>query len=173
MVYCPKCSRLLEAEASKCPFCGYEEAPEGTQNTAGADMDEQMRNISNMIDQNTVNSPPPIPNPAQYPQGGPQMSAHSSQPSYQGAPNMGAPYGTSQVVLPDPELSGGAKAGLIILSLFIPIAGLIVGIVYMNKPYQNYKKFGLIMVIISAIVMVLWLLCCCFIGASASYMGNY
>lgn len=62
-------------------------------------------------------------------------------------------------------MSGGQKALLYILSIFVPIAGIIVGIIWMNDPDVEKKTVGKQCLII-AIVMVV-LSCICWFALSA------
>ncbi len=59
---------------------------------------------------------------------------------------------------PAPQYSGCMKWGFYLLSVVIPIAGIIIGIVYMSKPDPESKSLGRVCLIISIVVTVIW--CC-------------
>jgi hypothetical protein len=57
-----------------------------------------------------------------------------------------------------PQYSGCLKFVLYALSFFIPLVGIILGIVYMSKPDPESKSLGKICLIISIVVIVIG--CC-------------
>jgi hypothetical protein len=59
---------------------------------------------------------------------------------------------------PTPQYSGCMKWGFYLLSAFIPIAGIIIAIVYMGKADPESKSLGKVCLIISIVVMVIG--CC-------------
>jgi hypothetical protein len=61
-------------------------------------------------------------------------------------------------------LSSGIKALLYILSFFIPIVGIIVGIIWMNDKNEEKKQAGKICLIIGIVSIVLS--CICWFAAS-------
>lgn len=63
------------------------------------------------------------------------------------------------------EVSGGLKALLYILSFFIPVVGLIVGIIWMNGEDLEKKAIGKTCLIISIVAIVLS--CICWFALSA------
>ncbi len=56
-------------------------------------------------------------------------------------------------------LSGGIKILLVIVTIFIPLVGLIVGIIYLQNPLEENKKFGKTLLILSIVMMVLICIC--------------
>ena len=62
-------------------------------------------------------------------------------------------------------MSGGQKALFYILSILIPIVGIIVGIIWMNDENPEKKAVGKNCLIIAIVVMVLS--CICWFAASA------
>ncbi len=56
-------------------------------------------------------------------------------------------------------LSGGIKVLLVIVTILIPIVGLILGIIYLNNPVEENKKFGKLLLILSIVIMVLICIC--------------
>jgi hypothetical protein len=63
------------------------------------------------------------------------------------------------------KLSGGQKALLYILSFFIPVVGIILGIVWMNDQDIDKKAVGKTCLIIGIVAIVLS--CICWFAASA------
>ncbi len=59
---------------------------------------------------------------------------------------------------PTPQYSGCMKWGFYLLSALIPIAGIIIAIVYMGKGDPESKSLGKVCLIISIVAMVI--LCC-------------
>lgn len=74
--------------------------------------------------------------------------------------------------LPEDEknFSNGLKVLFAAISILIPVAGLIFGIIaaiiLMTKPYKDYKSFGLALLILNIIMLVFFLFCCVFSGSS-------
>ena len=66
------------------------------------------------------------------------------------------------------QLGNIAKVFLVAITVLIggigPIVGIISGIVLMNKPYQDYRSFGKILVILGIVFLSISLLCCCLGG---------
>lgn len=56
-------------------------------------------------------------------------------------------------------LSSGIKTLLYIVTFFIPLVGLIVGIIYLNNPLEENKRFGKSILIFAIVMMVLVCLC--------------
>jgi hypothetical protein len=73
----------------------------------------------------------------------------------------------------DEEISTGLKAGLIVLAVFIPFAGLIIGIIYMTKTGKKQKSFGKTLLIISISLMALSFICCCGIYAALMFNNGF
>lgn len=63
------------------------------------------------------------------------------------------------------DLSGGQRALLYILSFFIPVVGIILGIVWMNDQDIDKKAIGKTCLIIGIVAIVLS--CICWFAASA------
>ncbi|MBR0104412.1 MAG: hypothetical protein IJM06_02290 [Firmicutes bacterium] len=68
------------------------------------------------------------------------------------------------------NFSNGLKVLFVTISLIIPVAGMIFGIVaaiiLMTKPSKDYKSFGLALLILNIILLVFFLFCCVFAGSS-------
>lgn len=66
--------------------------------------------------------------------------------------------------------SNGLKVLFTAISILIPIAGLIFGIIasiiLMTRPYKDYKSFGLALLIMNIIILVFFLMCCAISGFS-------
>ena len=62
------------------------------------------------------------------------------------------------VYYPQQQYSGCLKAFLYILSFFIPIAGVIIGIVFISRPDPESKSLGNACLIVGIASVVIW--CC-------------
>ncbi|MEW6608217.1 MAG: zinc-ribbon domain-containing protein [bacterium] len=75
--------------------------------------------------------------------------------------------------LPDgAPVSSGLKTGIIVGTLFIPLLGIIMGIIYMNDPNPAKKAVGRLWLWVGISVCVLSCICgiiACVIGMSGSY----
>jgi hypothetical protein len=58
-------------------------------------------------------------------------------------------------------VSGGMKVGIAILSFFVPLVGLIMGLIYMNDEHPDKKAAGKLWLLCAGIMISLNLLCCC------------
>ncbi|MDQ6600278.1 hypothetical protein [Bacillus salipaludis] len=66
-------------------------------------------------------------------------------------------------------MSGGLKALLYILSFFIPVVGIILGIIWLNDQEPEKKQVGKTCLIVGIISIVLS--CICWFAASALSIG--
>jgi hypothetical protein len=66
---------------------------------------------------------------------------------------------------PQQQYGGCLKFFLYVLSFSMPLAGIIIGIIFMSRPDRESKSLGNACLIISIISMVLW--CCVGIGFGA------
>lgn len=85
------------------------------------------------------------------------------------APPPGPPSGGSNV----PE--GGMKILLYILSFLIPLAGIVIGIIFYTKNTLEEKQFGKMCIILAVVSIVLFCLCLCIFYAgifSLSLLGG-
>jgi len=68
------------------------------------------------------------------------------------------------------NFSNGLKVLFVTISIIIPVAGIIFGIVaaiiLMTNPSKDYKSFGLALLILNIILLVFFLFCCVFTGTS-------
>lgn len=76
-------------------------------------------------------------------------------PTPPAAPPPSPPAGGSTV----PE--GGMKILLYILSFLIPLAGIIIGIIFFTKDTQPEKQFGKMCIILAVVSIVVMCLCIC------------
>ncbi|MCA9057749.1 MAG: hypothetical protein KDA85_04595 [Planctomycetaceae bacterium] len=86
-----------------------------------------------------------------------------TQTAYPSAPPAGTPYATAapaQYNQPSP-VSDGMKIGIGIVSFFVPLVGLIIGLIYLNDAHPDKKKAGKLWLTISGITIGLNFLCCC------------
>ena len=68
--------------------------------------------------------------------------------------------------IPEEKPSNGLYVGMMMLSIFVGLAGLIVGIIYVTKKNKHYQTLGIIMMVIS-VVCLLYTggIACCIISA--------
>jgi hypothetical protein len=64
--------------------------------------------------------------------------------------------------------SSGMKILLYIVSFFIPLAGIIIGVIYMGKEDEESKALGKVCLIIAIVAIVL--ICCC---TALSFGGSF
>lgn len=83
------------------------------------------------------------------------------------APPLAPPAGGSNV----PE--GGLKILLYILSFLVPLAGIIIGIIFYTKDTQEEKQFGKICIILAVVSIVLLCLCLCIFYGSFFALGIF
>ena len=67
-------------------------------------------------------------------------------------------YPPPQAYPPTPQYSGCMKWAFYLLSVFIPLAGIILGVIYMSKPDPESKGLGKACLIIGIVVIVIG--CC-------------
>ena len=65
---------------------------------------------------------------------------------------------------PAPVVSPGMKTGVILGSIFIPVLGLILGIIYMADQNPEKKAVGKTWLIVSVVVCLVWCLLGFFLG---------
>ncbi len=75
---------------------------------------------------------------------------------------------TESVPIQEKQLNGLIKAilifSIIVLGGMGAIVGLVVGTTLLRSPIKDYRQFGKTLVLISAIYIVIWLLCCAVMG---------
>ncbi len=84
-------------------------------------------------------------------------------------PNYSAPYGA----VPVSDVSDGLKIGLAIVSFFVPIVGIIMGIIYMMDPSPAKKEAGKLWLIVSIAAIVLGFGSCCFFGGLGRHFRGF
>jgi hypothetical protein len=57
------------------------------------------------------------------------------------------------------ETSQGTKILFYVLSFIIPLAGIIIGVIYMQRPDEDSKQLGRTCLYIAIAAIVLWCLC--------------
>jgi tetrahydromethanopterin S-methyltransferase subunit G len=62
---------------------------------------------------------------------------------------------------PQSPVSDGMKIGIAIGSFFVPLLGLIMGLIYINDSHPDKKAAGKLWLIVSGSVIGLNLVCCC------------
>lgn len=182
MVYCKKCARLLDEDVRACPYCGetddrdeknngFDAMTENGASTGGEKFEDSLetgQDSSNVLDKlrrldeqiarnETAETiiPPPVANQSSQLDAARMASASDSYRRQ----TAGAP-----VPPPEPKPGGGLYVGMIFLSIFIGLAGFIVGIVYMMNKSAAYRKMGLVMLLVSIASMLCWVVACCGLG---------
>ena len=156
MRFCESCFKMFEGEADICPHCGAAVTPQtdtplGEAADSGAyqageppfapaqdNLQDKVSEISRIMNENAANN--------------------ERRDAYNNAPQN---YEIQETVTP------GEKAALIILSIMIPIAGIVVGIIYLSKPDPSKKSIGKVALIISVAIMALGMICGCIGGLLA------
>lgn len=85
----------------------------------------------------------------------PTVSPQTPTPPPPAGPPPSPPSGGSSV----PE--GGMKILLYFVSFFVPLAGIIIGIIFFTKDTQEEKKFGKMCIILAVVSIVVMCLCIC------------
>ncbi len=81
---------------------------------------------------------------------------------------------TPAAAAPAAEVPPEPKNLFYVLSFFIPIAGIILGAIYLSKPDADNKKFGkMCLTLALACIAVVVFMYCCFIGAYVSFIFAY
>ncbi len=66
------------------------------------------------------------------------------------------------------QLGNFVKVFLVAVTILVggigPIIGIVSGIVLMSKPYEDYRSFGKILVILGIVLLAISFLCCCLGG---------
>ena len=71
---------------------------------------------------------------------------------------------------PQSPVSDGMKIGFAILSFFVPIVGIILGLIYMNDPHPAKKAAGKLWLTVAGVMIALNFVCACafmLLGAAA------
>ena len=99
----------------------------------------------------------------------PERTAPAGGPDTKGSKNQNV-YRNFTPAEDEKNFSNGLKVLFVTISLIIPVAGMIFGIVaaiiLMTKPSKDYKSFGLALLILNIILLVFFLFCCVFAGTS-------
>ena len=171
MLYCKDCAKILIEDADQCPYCGAfdRHAPSidsGMDNTLNAQAAELDRLFGKEATNHTIadTTDDTADNTEGY-----MSAAFAEDKKPQPIPlqtQQIPPYAHGHHVVNDPDgagLSAAAKTGLVIASIFVLPAGLVLGIIFMNKPEKSYKSFGLVLLMVSVSAFILGILCCCFL----------
>lgn len=84
-------------------------------------------------------------------------------------------YGNNEKVL-------GIELKIVLLIMVVllagagPIAGIIMGIIFMNKPYKDYRSYGMTLLIVSIVLFLIHFICCCIFmsaGLAEMYSDGY
>lgn len=62
---------------------------------------------------------------------------------------------------PQSPVSDGMRVGIAILSFFIPIVGIIMGLIYMNDAHPDNKAAGKLWLMVGCIMIAVSLICSC------------
>jgi hypothetical protein len=75
------------------------------------------------------------------------------------------------VYYPQQQYSGCLKAFLYVLSFLIPIAGVIIGIVFISRPDPESKGLGQACLIVGIVSFVLWCCVSIVVGISSGFLA--
>jgi hypothetical protein len=167
MLYCEKCSRLLDEDTNVCPYCGnileaaaFEEARPAPRVHASA----TLKDLNDRIEQRKTS--------VQYPgasldDGRMQSIIHdfevrneavftgSKAPSVYGASPM-RPASPARALPEDEKVGVGFKVSMIILSIFLTIPSLIIGIILLAKKGKSHQSTAIAMIVTSSIFTIVW-----------------
>lgn len=133
-MYCPNCGYFIDEFSKECEKCGYQ--VNGNENNNQSDV------IDAEFTEETVKE---------------ESIYDKTDYNFDSNPNN-----------ENTTLSNGIKVLLVAITVLFggigPIVGLISGIVLMGKPYEDYRSFGKLLVILSIILFVISFLCCCLGG---------
>ena len=74
---------------------------------------------------------------------------------------------------PAPVVSSGLNLVMVLLSLFLPLIGIIAGVVYMVQPEMEKKRAGKRWLIVSLVALVLWFFFSACLSLLAGIEGGY
>ena len=96
-----------------------------------------------------------------------------SEPSMGSPPPYGAPppFGGPPPMGQDPPVDDGFKILMYVLSFIIPIAGIVVGIIYYSKPELYHKEFGKNCLMIAIVTTILS--CVCYMISMGAMFASY
>ncbi len=183
MIYCRKCSRLLDEDSITCPYCGsidendfFEDTGKeikidsiGFENTGDKNSDissgfsetdfkqlnindkndfrEEIDNHVNDLDEIFKNNP---------------IGNTSDELLYDDKHDTYKTYSEKTKSEPvDKTIDTGIKVLIFIISLIIPIVGIVISIIFMLDTSKNYKSFGYKLLIAMIIEILLIIICCC------------
>jgi len=169
MIYCKKCSRILETNVSVCPFCGNREDGDASEQAPHESVTLQM--LNERIEQNKRLRELELVENQEREQiqkivsdfEARARSVEYGQPGFSGQHRIGqGPIGRNSVNQVPPQSSKDTlgvrfKVAMILLALFFTLPGLVVGIVFMTRPDKAQKKWGLTMLIVAIVSMLFWL----------------
>ena len=153
MSYCPKCGREILDESLGCPVCGVKENKVSLAKPQAAE--------------------PPKAEPVQN-----ITIEDGNNQRFESRVESGAWSGSQP--MDEKTLPVMLKVAVIVLIVFVggigAIVGLLGGIAMMKSPFEDYRSFGKIMVVISVIMLALGLLCCVvngvILGSAVQYMPH-
>lgn len=174
MSFCTKCGREILDESLGCPYCSvHENIQPGETNAAQTQADmTQPEEPAERVDsftvedskgtyqrfENTTQSNPNTQNSGTWQQNNTQSGGTWQQKNSQNSgQNQYRPV-TEQTIHP------ALKAVIIVLIILAgglgAVAGLIAGLILMKSPVEDYRSFGKLMTIVSAVMLALSLICC-------------
>lgn len=145
MSYCPKCGREILDESLGCPVCGVKENKVSLKKETGEQKAEPVTSF-------TVED------------------GNRSSQRFESHVESGAWSGSASV---QPEnaktLHPALKVVVIVMMVLVggigAIVGILGGVAMMKSPFEDYRSFGKVMVIVGCVMLALWFLCCVVNGA--------
>lgn len=151
MSYCPKCGREILDESLGCPVCGVRE------------------NIDYSKKREEPKAEPVT-----------EFTVEDSNGTSQRFESRVESSGTNRyhyeqsdpTPVEEKKLHPALKVLVIVMMIMVggigAIAGLVAGLVLMKSPVEDYRRFGKTMVIVGAVMIAIWFLCC----VSAGVLGG-
>ncbi len=166
MSFCPNCGRKIMDESLGCPLCGVKNNVEirQTDNVSGEyGGNERKEGIQG--ESGTLTSVSGTKNGRSY--------------SSDGSDKYDVPRNYDSHEEEERDLPTVLKVILLVLIVVVggfgAIVGIIGGLVLMKSPFENYRKFGKTMLIVSLVMLILGIVCFGAMGllGAASYITNF
>ncbi|HOQ16218.1 MAG TPA: hypothetical protein PLC16_00315 [Defluviitaleaceae bacterium] len=163
MNYCRECGKILDENQKECPFCGTYLGDQTAKEETGLS--------SNPLNQ--TNPGPSTDNSFNYSSSGPGSSQDygyktTTDYSYSSMGGTGSMNNNPYSPMVTEPLNNWVKVILSFVSSWIPLVGIIAGIIFMVKEDQDRKSFGQALLTMSIVVFVLCCICCVILASSGA-----
>lgn len=157
MSYCPKCGRQILEESLGCPVCSIKEHEICQGQTSEPTIEAEVVTSFTVEDE----------------QGGSQR--FETKPAEPTAKSWESYRDNEPKAVPDQVIPTVLKVIIILAIICVggigSIAGIIAGVALIKSPIEDYRKFGKTLIIVSAVMIAIWFLCCV-VGGFFGMIGN-